>query len=73
MAGDALELEGTVTTVHRADLYRITVEIGEGTREVIARRSGKLNTNRIKIVAGDRVRVEVSPYDVTRGRIVYRL
>lgn len=40
--------------------------------EVIAHISGKLRINRIKILAGDRVQVEVSPYDPKRGRIVYR-
>ncbi len=66
-------MEGVVEHVGRGDLYTVACTLGALRRTVLARRSGRLNIHRIKIVEGDRVRVEVSPYDTTRGRITRRL
>jgi len=67
---DAIEFEGTVAEVLAGGLFR--VEIAEG-HTVLAHLSGKMRKYRIRIVLGDRVTVAVSPYDPTRGRIVYRV
>ena len=70
---DVLTAEGVVEKVSRGDLYTVTVQLGAWKRTVLAKRAGRLVTMKIKIVAGDVVRVEVSPFDVGRGRIVYRV
>lgn len=68
-AEDLIEVEGTVSKVLAGGMFR--VEIGEG-REVLAYVSGKMRKFFIKIVLGDKVRVALSPYDLTKGRIVFR-
>ena len=62
-------MQGTVVAVHSGGLYRVQCDAGH---EVLAQLSGRMRRFRIKIFPGDRVKVEVSPYDLTRGRIVYR-
>lgn len=64
-----LELTGTVTEVLPNVTFK--VDIGRG-NTILAHLSGKLRMNFIRVVAGDEVTVEVSPYDVTRGRIIWR-
>ncbi len=66
---DLIEVEGTVSKVLAGGMFR--VEIAEG-REVLAYVSGKMRKFFIKIVLGDKVRVALSPYDLTKGRIVFR-
>ena len=66
---DAIEMEGVVTSV-LPDL-RFRVELDNG-HEVLATIAGKMRKFRIRVLEGDRVKVEVSPYDLTRGRITYR-
>jgi translation initiation factor IF-1 len=70
---DALVLEGTVTDQGRGEFYNVACVVGEGTKNVLARRSGRLKGLHVSVVPGDRVRVEVSPYDPSRGRITARL
>ena len=70
MAGDSLTLEGTVTRTHRGDLYSVRTPAID---RVLAKRSARLFKNAIRIIPGDRVTIEVSPYDTRRGRIVRRL
>lgn len=70
---DVLVLEGEVLEVRRGDLHLVAAQAGSLRRLVLARRAGRLVQNRIHVLAGDRVRVEVSPYDLSRGRITYRL
>ncbi len=67
---ETIQVEGVVTEALPNAMFR--VEIG-GEHQVLAYASGKLRKNFIKIVPGDRVLVELSPYDLKRGRIVYRL
>jgi len=67
---DFIRKEGVVTESLRNAMFRIKIDSGE---EVLAHLSGKLRLNKIKILVGDRVTVEISPYDPKRGRIVYRL
>ncbi|NUP48240.1 MAG: translation initiation factor IF-1 [Catenulispora sp.] len=64
-----IEVEGTVLECLRSATF--TVELGNG-HKVLAHISGKIRKNHIKIVPYDRVLVELSPYDLTRGRIVFR-
>lgn len=66
---DAIELEGTVTEVLPNAMFK--VEIAPG-REILAHLSGKMRMNYIKILQGDNVTVEMSPYDLTKGRITWR-
>ncbi len=64
-----IEMEGTVVEALRNAMFR--VELANGHR-VLAHISGKIHKNYIKVLPEDRVLVEVSPYDLTRGRIVFR-
>lgn len=66
---NGLEIEGTVIECKRSAMF--TVELENGHR-VLAHISGKIRKNFIKIYLEDRVLVELSPYDLTRGRIVFR-
>lgn len=66
---DAIEMEGAVTSV-LPDL-RFRVELDNG-HEVLATIAGKMRKFRIRVLEGDRVKVEISPYDLTRGRITFR-
>jgi translation initiation factor IF-1 len=66
-----VEVEGVVVENLGNAQFRIQVDEGEGL-EVLGHVSGKMRMNYIRILPGDRVRVELSPYDLTRGRIVYR-
>jgi translation initiation factor IF-1 len=66
---EKIELEGTVVEALPATQFRVELDNGH---EVLAYLSGKMRKYYIRILLGDRVRVEVSPYDLTRGRIVYR-
>ncbi|MCL6614459.1 MAG: translation initiation factor IF-1 [Firmicutes bacterium] len=66
---DVIEVEGTVVEPLPNAMFRVKLENGH---QVLAHISGKMRMNFIKILPGDRVTVELSPYDLTRGRIVYR-
>jgi len=66
----SIELEGKVTEVLPNTLFRVEIE---GGRVVLCHLSGKMRIHFIKILPGDRVRVEMTPYDKERGRITYRL
>jgi len=67
---DHIEFEGTVGEVLAGGLFRVKLDSG---LNVLAHLAGKMRKFRIRIVLGDRVRVAVSPYDPSRGRIVYRI
>ena len=69
VAGDAIQMMGTVTEVLPNTTFRVKLENGH---EVLAYVSGKMRKNYIRILQGDRVAVDLSPYDLTRGRITYR-
>ncbi|MCL6634671.1 MAG: translation initiation factor IF-1 [Peptococcaceae bacterium] len=66
---DVIEVEGTVIEPLPNAMFRVELQNGH---KVLAHVSGKIRMNFIRILAGDRVMVELSPYDLTRGRIVYR-
>ena len=66
---DLIEVDGTVLKVLPATMYRVKLATGH---EILAHISGKMRKNFIKITNGDRVKVEMSPYDLTKGRITFR-
>ncbi len=66
---DAIEVEGVVTSAYRGTQFKVALENGH---EILCTISGKLRMNYIRIVPGDRVKLEVSPYDLSRGRITWR-
>ena len=65
----SIEIEGTVTEALTNATFKVALE---GGHEILAHISGKLRTNFIRILPGDKVTVEMSPYDLTRGRITWR-
>jgi len=67
---DRMEFEGTVIEALPNTMFRVEIE---GKHEILAYVSGKMRTHFIRILPGDRVTVEVSPYDLGKGRITYRL
>lgn len=69
MAGDAIQMMGTVKKVLPNTTFRVELENGH---EVLAYVSGKMRKHYIRILRGDRVAVDLSPYDLSRGRITYR-
>ena len=66
---DVIEIEGTVIEALPNTNFKVQLENGH---EVLAHISGKLRMNYIKILPGDKVKLELSPYDLTRGRITWR-
>jgi translation initiation factor IF-1 len=66
---DAIEIEGTVVEPLPNAMFRVELENGH---KVLAHISGKMRMHYIRILPGDKVVVELSPYDLTRGRITYR-
>ncbi len=66
---DAIEVEGTVMEPLPNGMFRVELDNGH---KVLAHVSGKIRMNFIRILPGDKVTVELSPYDLTRGRITYR-
>ena len=65
----SIEQDGTITEALSNAMFRVELENGH---RVLAHISGKMRMHFIKILPGDRVTVELSPYDLTRGRIIYR-
>ncbi len=65
----AIQLDGTVTESLGNAMFRVELENGH---QILATISGKMRMHYIKILPGDRVQVEMTPYDLTRGRITYR-
>ncbi|MBI1977994.1 MAG: translation initiation factor IF-1 [Candidatus Omnitrophica bacterium] len=67
---DAIEVEGVVIEPLPNAMFRVELDNGH---KVLAHISGKMRMHYIRILSGDRVKVELSPYDLTRGRITYRI
>jgi translation initiation factor IF-1 len=65
-----IELEGTISTVLPGTLFRVKLN---NEHEVLAHISGKMRKNFVRLTVGDRVRIEMSPYDLSKARITYRL
>ena len=70
MAKDVIEIEGTILESMPNAMFRVKLE---NDHEILAHISGKIRKNFIRILPGDRVKVEMTPYDLTNGRITFRL
>ena len=70
MSKDVIEFEGKILESLPNAMFRVELENGH---EILAHISGKIRKNFIKILPGDKVKVEMTPYDLSRGRITYRL
>jgi translation initiation factor IF-1 len=70
---EAIEVEAVVVEPLPNAMFRVEVELNETKHQVLAHISGKMRKHFIRILPGDRVLVELSPYDLKRGRIIYRL
>jgi translation initiation factor IF-1 len=66
---DLIEFDGDVSEVLPNSMFRVKLDNGH---VILAHSSGKMRKNRIRVLAGDRVRVEMTPYDLTKGRITFR-
>ena len=66
---DLIEFEGTVTELLPGGKFRITLD---NEHKIIGHISGKIRKNRIRILVQDKVRVEITPYDLTKGRVTHR-
>ena len=66
---DSIQLQGKVVQALANTQFRVKLENGH---EIIAHTAGRMRKNRIRVLAGDKVLVEMTPYDLTKGRITYR-
>ena len=64
-----IEFEGVVSELLPNAMFRVTLE---NDHQILAHTSGKMRNNRIRVLAGDKVNVEMTPYDLTKGRITFR-
>jgi len=69
-AKDFIEIQGEVVELMPAASFRVVLENGH---EILAHLSGKMRMNKIRLLPGDKVKLQISPYDLTKGRIIYRL
>lgn len=67
---DAIQLEGVITSVLPNTMFKVKIDNAD--HEVLAHLSGKMRRHYIRVLLGDRVAVELSPYDLTKGRITHR-
>ena len=70
--GDVIEVEAVVKAALPNAMFRLEIQVGENKHEIIGHISGKMRRHYIRITPGDRVVVQLSPYDLTKGRIVFR-
>ncbi|MFA6583965.1 MAG: translation initiation factor IF-1 [Elusimicrobiaceae bacterium] len=69
MGNDKIELEGVITESLPGATFRVEIP---GGKQILAHLSGKMRIHHIRILPGDKVKLELSPYDLTKGRITYR-
>ncbi len=69
-AKDFIEMQGEVLELMPAASFKVKIDNGH---EILAHLSGKMRMNKIRLLPGDRVKLQISPYDLTKGRITYRL
>ena len=67
-----ITIDGVITETLPSAMFRVEVEIGGEMHEVLAHVSGKMRMHYIKLMPGDKVKIEMSPYDLSKGRIVFR-
>ncbi|HLD30402.1 MAG TPA: translation initiation factor IF-1 [bacterium] len=70
---EKIEAEGKVVEALPNAMFRVEIDMAGKSHIVLAHISGKMRKNYIRILPGDKVKVEISPYDLSRGRITYRL
>jgi len=70
---DMILVEGVIKEAHKGGLFTVEYNIGGNKNLLLARPAGKMKKFGIKLALGDRVEVEISPYDLTKGRIKYRM
>ena len=70
--GNAIQMEGVIVKALPNTMFTVQCEMGEQKLEVLATISGKMRKHFVRILPGDSVLVELSPYDLKRGRIIYR-
>jgi len=68
-AKDFIEMQGEVMELMPAATFRVFLDSGH---EILAHLSGKMRMNKIRLLPGDKVKLQISPYDLTKGRIIYR-
>ncbi|NCO80098.1 translation initiation factor IF-1 [Candidatus Falkowbacteria bacterium] len=66
---DFIEMQGEVLELMPAASFRVLLENGH---EILTHLSGRMRMNKIRLLPGDKVKVQISPYDLTKGRIIYR-
>jgi translation initiation factor IF-1 len=66
---ELIEFTGTVTEVLPNAMFRVTLD---NEHQIVAHSAGKVRKNRIRILVGDKVQIEMTPYDLSKGRIIYR-
>ncbi len=69
---DSIEVEATVKAALPNAMFRLEIEMGQTKHQIIGHISGKMRRNYIRITPGDKVLVQLSPYDLTKGRIIFR-
>jgi len=69
-AKDFIEVQGEVSELMPAATFKVVLENGH---EILAHLSGKMRMNKIRLLPGDKVKLQISPYDLSKGRITYRL
>jgi len=67
---DFIEIEGEVLELMPATTFKVLLENGH---EILAHLAGRMRMHKIRLLPGDKVRVQISPYDLSKGRIIYRL
>jgi len=68
---DAIEMTGKVDDVLPGNMFKVTID--DTTHTLVCYLAGKLKQHKIRVIQGDRVKIEVSPYDLNKGRVIYRL
>jgi translation initiation factor IF-1 len=69
---DVIEVEATVLAALPNAMFRLKLDSAQGSHEILGLISGKMRQHYIRILPGDRVTVQISPYDLTRGRVTFR-
>jgi len=69
---DTIKFDGIVKEILPNNMFRVVLEMANKQHEVVAYLSGKMKQNKIKVINGDKVEVEMTPYDLNKGRISFR-
>ena len=69
---DTIKFDGIVSEILQNNMFRVMIDMPNQKHEVVAYLSGKMKQNKIKVISGDKVEVEMTPYDLNKGRISFR-